>query len=275
MGLIRESKEMVAEVVKYHELLWTLTWRDIAVRYKQSIIGVGWALLVPLATMIIFTFIFTRAVKIKEILDIDMPYPIFAYIGLLPWTFFARSLGHCSESLVSNVSLVTKIYFPREVFPFAKILGNLFDFAIASLVLVGLLAYYNFFTDWHFQFHWTILYLPIILGVQILFMAGLGFFFSVGTLFYRDVRYLTPVLVQLWFFCTNVVYPIPTTDPVVRAVVYANPMAPIISGYRECLIYGQTPFTAAFGYAAGISILLFVVGWWVFHRLEFKFAENI
>ncbi len=284
---VRIWQEMVAELLRYRELLASLTGREISVRYKQSMLGIAWALLLPLTMMVIFTFVFTRAVQLKEVVDIAMPYAVFAYIGLLPWLFFATSLTQAVNSLVANSSLVTKIYFPREMFPFASVASALVDFLIGSLVLIGLVVYFHLVPDtsgpavavgsetvagdWTFTFHPTMLLVPLVLVVQIILTLGLALLLSMANLFYRDVRYLFTVAIQLLMFLTNVIYPLPTDS----AWVNLNPMTPIISAYRELIIMGQLPEAGPSLYAAGFAVVTFLLGWRWFHATEFRFAERI
>ncbi|MBN1341101.1 MAG: ABC transporter permease [Phycisphaerae bacterium] len=263
---------MIEELVRYRELLISLTLREIRVRYKQSSLGVAWALFLPLTMMLIFTFVFTRAIPVTRFVDLSMPYAIFAYIGLLPWVFFATSLTQAVSSLVANSSLVTKIYFPREMFPLSSVASAFVDFLIGTVVLVGLVVYYHFTTDWTFALHPTVLLVPIVLCIQILLTLGLAMVLSMANLFYRDVRYVFSVLIQLWMFLTAVIYPLPSTMPIVSL----NPMSPIISAYRDLIVRGQLPEHATpLLYAAAVSIVVFLGGWRWFHATEFKFAERI
>ncbi len=284
---VAAARAMIGEIVRYRELLLSLTLREIRVRYKQSVLGVAWALFLPLTMMLIFTFVFTRAIPVTRLVDVAMPYALFAYIGLLPWTFFATSLTQSVNSLVANSSLVTKIYFPREVFPFASVASAMVDFLIGSVVLVGLVVYFHLAPDqcgsvissggqrvagdWTFTFHPTLLLVPLVVGVQVLLTLGLGMLLSMANLFYRDVRYVFTVGIQLWMFLTNVIYPLPVSHPLLSA----NPMTPIISAYRDLIIHGRLPAPAPSLYAVGVSLAVFLIGWRWFHATECKFAERI
>ncbi|MFQ5489788.1 MAG: ABC transporter permease [Phycisphaerae bacterium] len=266
---------MFGDVIAARPVLWNLAWREIRVRYKQSYMGVAWALLVPLAMMLIFTFVFARVTRISETLAIGMPYALFAYIGLLPWTFFAQSVGQSTQSLVANRSLVTKIYFPRQVLPISVVVSSLFDFAVASLVLVGLVGYFHLFTEWRFEPGVALIWLPVVFGVQLILMVGLSLWFSLGNLFYRDVKYVVTVGLQLWMFVTNVIYPLKTSNEGLQALINANPMTPIIDAYRRALVLGLAPDMGPFVGATLISVGLLVSGWWVFEKAEPKFAECV
>ena len=264
---------------RYRELLWMLAWRDIRVRYKHSVLGAAWAVLPPLATMLIFTFVFGSVIdmdKHKLTGSSTLPYPLFAFSGLVPWMFFANGLTAAVNSLVNNRQLVTKIYFPREVFPLAAVAAALVDFLIASIVLVALAAVFHFLSSgWAYQFHWTVLLAPVVIGVQIALMVGMSLLLSMANLFYRDVGFIFRSVIQLWMFVTCVVYQLEATSGWKRAIIQLNPMTPIIRGYRDCLIMGRSPFDAAFYGAAAVSLAFLLVGWWWFRRREDDFAENI
>jgi len=225
--------------------------------------------------MLIFTFVFTRAVKVVDGLAIDMPYALFAYTGLVPWAFFSSSLLGSVNSLVSNRNLVTKVYFPREVFPISAIGSAFADFCIASAVLVGLLAYFHWGTDWSYRPTPAIFFVLIVLAVQVLFTCGLGMLLSMANLFYRDVRQIVGVTIQLWMFLTCVVYPIRNDGSWIGMLVACNPMTPIIEAYRTCIIHGHLPVGGAFWAACVTSVAICATGWWAFRRMSFKFAEYI
>lgn len=256
---------MLNEVMEYRELFYYLTLKEIRVKYKQSIIGIGWALLMPLVSMVIFTFVFTRVAKVET----DVPYPIFVYCGLLPWQLFAQGLGTATKTLVGNSNLVTKVYLPREVFPFAAVVSKVLDFAIGFTFVFVLMWYYEF------PIVWTIVFLPIILLVQLMFTLGLSMFTSMGNLYFRDVDYLVQIVIQLWMFVTAVAFPVEVSDARLQAVLNLNPMTPIVNAYRDVLLRGRIPSLSEFGLVALLSISLFLLGWYFFHRREFRFAEFI
>ncbi len=256
---------MVRELVDYRELLYSMTWRDLLLRYKQTAMGFGWALFTPVLNMIIFSVIFTRVAR----LDTDLPYPIYAYAGLLPWHMLAASLRFSVSSLTGNSTLVTKVYFPREVFPFSAILVSLVDFAVGGIVLAVLMAYYGIGVSW------TILFLPVVIVVQVLFTAGVALLLAMGNLFFRDVKYLFEVVITLWMFATSVLYPVNRISGWLGELLMLNPMTPIIEAYRSVLLRGELPPTGRFAYVAVMSLLVLMVGWLTFHRAEFQFAENI
>lgn len=263
--LLTDIREMLHEQVESRELLLQMVRRDLLVRYKQTIMGFGWAISVPVMNMVIFSIVFTRMVP----LDTGVPYPLFAYAGLLPWNFFASSLRFSAISLTNNPNLVTKVYFPREIFPFSAILVSLVDFAVASLVLAGLMLYYGVGVSW------ALLFLPVVILVQVAFTAGIALMLAMGNLFYRDVKHLFEVVLTLWMFMTPVVYPVDRIGGHLGVVLMLNPMTPIIDAFRAILLRGELPPAAPFVGAALISLVVLVVAWVGFHRAEFEFAENI
>ena len=257
---------MLRELVEYRELLFAVVRRDLILRYKQAALGVGWAILVPLLHMVVFSIVFTRVVR----LETDWPYPIYAYAGLLPWAMFASAVKFSAGSLVANRELVTKLYFPREVFVFSAVLVALVDFLVAGLVLAGLMAYYGVWPSW-----WVVL-LPAVVLVQLVFTAGVGLLLAMANLFYRDVKYLTDVLLMVWMLATSVVYPVERVGGGLGAILAtANPMTPIINAFRSLLLGGQPPGLIPLGVASALSILVLAVGWWFFHHSEHRFAEEI
>ena len=260
---------------RFWDLLLNLTWRDVRVRYKQSLLGIGWAVLLPLSMMLVFTFVFTRAVQVQAVAEIPIPYALYAYIGLAPWTFFSNGLSAALISLVANRNLITKVYCPREVFPLSAIAASLFDFCIAMLVLGLLIAYFHWNGTFSFALHASVLLVPLVLMVQIVLMIGLGMMLAAANLFYRDVRPVFNVCIQLWMFLSAVVVPVPQDGSLLNKWIGMNPMVPIISGYRECIVYGQAPHMADLGYAAVVAAGALVLGWSLFRQSSWKFAECI
>ncbi len=258
------------ELTSYGMLLWTLTWRDIRVRYKQSLLGIAWAMFIPVSMMLLFSFVFTRVVAVK----VDMPYPVFAYCGLLPWQFFSSATTTATNSLIANRSLVTKIYFPSEVFPLSSTIAAFIDFLVGSVVLVALIVYF-YLTGSSVIVSWTVvLVIPIVI-VQIFFTAGVSFFLSMGNLFFRDVRYIYNIMITLWMFATSVVYPMKVSNPKLQELLHLNPMTPIIDAYRDVLLRGKIPDMGTFGYAVVISLITFLSGWIIFYKMQHKFAEKV
>ena len=268
---------VASDLSRHRQLLLSLTWRDIRVRYKQSVLGIAWAALLPLSMMLIFAFVFTRAIKASSVLasDTGMPYPLFAFAGLVPWTFFAVSLNGSVNSLVANRNLVTKVYFPREVFPLSCVGSAFVDFCIAMTVLAGLLAYFHYRGDWTFGAGATLLLLPVVVAVQIIMTVGIGMLLAMANLFYRDVRQIFGVAIQLCMFVSAVVVPVPRDGSVLARLIAVNPLVPLISAYRDCLIHGRWPDPAGFAYATVVAIVLLAGGWACFRRASYRFAECI
>jgi lipopolysaccharide transport system permease protein len=252
------------ELLQYRELLYLLTWRDILLRYKQSIMGFGWAVLMPLSNTLIFWIIFTRVAPLKT----DLPYPIYAYTGLLAWNLFASSLKFSVNSLTSNGALVTKVYFPRELLPLSAILVSLVDFGVGALVLVPLMVFYQI------PAHWTLVLVPVILVVHLAFTAGIALLLAMSNLFYRDVKYVFEFIITFWMFATAVVYPVERIGGSLGRLLSLNPMTPIVDAYRATILLGEMP-GPAFGWAAVGAFFVLILGWTVFHHAEFKFAENV
>jgi ABC-type polysaccharide/polyol phosphate export permease len=273
------ATKRMGELMRYRELMWMLAWRDIRVRYKHSVLGAAWAIVPPAAMMAIFTFVFSEVVQVERARltgNDTLPYSLFAFSGLVPWMFFANGLTGAIGSLVSNRPLVTKIYFPREVFPLSAIVSAFVDFLIATVVLVALAATLHFYPNgWHFHGTWAVALIPLVILVQVTFMAGLGLLLSMANLFYRDVGFLFRSIIQLWMFVTCVVYELEATATWKRVLIHMNPMTPIIRAYRDCLVHGRSPFDGPFLYASVVAVASLWIGWWWFRRRENEFAEHI
>jgi lipopolysaccharide transport system permease protein len=262
-----DVREMIREQVDYHELLYQMTMRDLLLRYKQTVMGFGWAVFMPLVNTAVFSVIFTKVAPIKT--PGDLPYPVFAFCGLLFWNFFASSLRFSVTSLTSNTNLVTKVYFPREIFPFSAVIVCLIDTLVGSLVLAGLMLYYRVGVGPALGF------LPVVLAVHILFTAAIALLVAMANLFYRDVKYLFEIVLTVWMFLSSVLYPMDLLAGRLGILMRLNPMTPILDAYRAVLLLNRLPDPVSFGLAAGLSLTLFVTCWLVFHRAEFRFAENI
>jgi lipopolysaccharide transport system permease protein len=252
----------------FRELIGMWAFREIRVRYKQSLLGAAWAVLQPLALMLMFTFVFSQIARIET----DQPYPIFSYTAVLPWTLFATSISFGVNSLINNMNLVTKTYFPREVLPLGVIGAALFDFLIASSIFVLLMIYYEVPVTIHF------LWIPVLLIIQIFLMLGVILIGSALTVFYRDVRFIVPLGLQLWMYATPIIYPIKLVEenmPQLRTVYALNPMVGIVESYRDVILEGVPPNYTDLGIAAVISVILFIVAYIIFKRLEVLFNDLI
>lgn len=257
-------REIFAEQWEYRELLVRMTMRDLLLRYKQTAMGLGWAMFMPLVNTAIFSVIFTRVASI----DVGAPYPVYALCGLVAWNFFASALRFSVISLTSNPSLVTKLYFPREIFPFSAVLVALVDFAVASLLLVALMIYYDIGVTW------SMVFLPAIIFAQVIFTAAIALLLAMGNLFYRDVKYLFEIVISVWMFASSVVYPVGRVGGKLGAMLALNPMTHLIDAFRAVVIDGVAP-GPAFAVTALFSVVLFISSWLLFHSAEFEFAENL
>jgi len=248
------------------DLLREWTGRNIRARYQQSALGWLWAVFQPAAQVAIFSVIFTLFVPVKTG---GTPYVIFSYVALVPWTFFAVSLTDMSNSLVSNMSLVTKIYFPREALPVAAMLARLMDFGVAAGLLVVLMLYYHVPV-----FLLGYLCLPLILATQLLLVLGIGLACAAANVFYRDVQSFLTLALQIWFYACPIIYPMSMVPGRIRSYYSLNPMVGIIEAYRDVLLNGRMPgsyLTEAFV----LSLSVFLIGYWFFKRVEFQFADVV
>jgi lipopolysaccharide transport system permease protein len=251
---------------QYRELLYFLTWRDIKVRYKQTVLGAAWAIIQPFFTMVVFTLFFGKLAKIPSE---GVPYPIFSYAGLLPWIFFAQAMNQSSDSLVANANLITKVYFPRLVIPVSAGLAPLLDFCIAFVVLIGMMFYYQIFPTG------TLIWLPVFLLLAFATSLGVGLWLSALNLQYRDVRYTVPFLTQLWLFATPVIYPSSGVHGPWRIILGLNPMTGVVEGFRWVLLgIGAAPGAMIFT-SMGIAVLLVLTGLIYFNRMERTFADIV
>jgi lipopolysaccharide transport system permease protein len=251
-----EIREMIAEQVEFRELLFQMISRDLLLRYKQTAMGVGWALLMPLLNTAIFSVVFTQVAPVHT----RVPYPLFAFCGLLVWNLTASALRFSVTSLTANSGLVTKVYFPREIFPFSAVAVSLVDFAAAATVLAAMMAYYGVAPTR------AVLLLPVILVVQTAFTAALALVLSMANLFYRDVKYVFEVVLTVWMFASAIVYPLDGIGGWAGTLIRANPMTAIADAYRSVLLYGSAPDPLSFGSAALLSVALLPAAWLVFHR---------
>ena len=264
-SVVQDLRDAWAEQFRCRDLLLQLATRDLLLRYKQTAMGVAWAIFVPLLNTLIFTLLFTRVAPIKT----AVPYPLFAYTGLVAWNLTAMALRSATTSLTSNPGLVSKVYFPREVFPFAALLVAVVDTFVASVILVGMMMLY------HVMPGPLALLLPVVLAVQLIFTAALALFLAMANLFYRDVKYLFDAVLTIWMLASSVVYPIEIVGGRLGRLMAWNPMAVIIDAYRSLLLQGTPPPVVPLAAVGLGSILSLMIVWVSFHRAEFVFAERI
>jgi lipopolysaccharide transport system permease protein len=254
------------ELWEYRELLYFLIWRDIKVRYKQTMLGVSWAIIQPFLTMVVFSFFFGRLAKIPS--D-GLPYPIFSFAALVPWTFFAYGLNHSSNSLVGSANLIKKVYFPRLVVPLSAACSGVVDFVLAFLVLLGMMLYYDKVPTIN------VIWLPLLLLLALMTSLGVGLWLSAMNVQFRDVRYMLPFLSQLWMFSTPIVYPSSLLSEPWRSLYGLNPMVGVVEGFRWALLGTVTAPGPMIAVSALIALALLVGGAFYFRRMEKTFADMV
>ncbi len=250
----------------YRELVFFMIWRDIKVRYKQTLLGALWAIIQPVLTMLVFNFIFGSIAKVPTE---GIPYPIFSYTALLPWGLFTAALNNASRSLTSNQNMVTKIYFPRLVLPLSSALGGLVDFAIAFLILIVMMVYYQVTPT---AAIWT---LPLFLLLTVITALGVALWLSAINVQYRDVNYVLPFLTQFWLFLTPVAYSAKVISDKWQLVYSLNPMAGVVNGFRWALLGTNTGPNLNMAVSVGISLIFLITGLLYFRSMEKTFADTI
>ncbi len=250
----------------YRELIFFMTWRDLKVRYKQTLLGAGWAILQPFLTMVVFSIFFGSLANVPS--D-GVPYPIFSYTALIPWTLFSKALQDASRSLVQSSHMITKVYFPRMILPLSSVLAGVVDFLIAFLVLIGMMVFYGIFPTSNI---WL---LPLFILLALVTAVGVGLWLSALNVLYRDINYVLPFLTQLWMFLTPIAYPSSMVPRQFQTLYALNPMAGVVEGFRWVLLgSGQPPgvMTLVSGLAA---IVLLISGMFYFRRMERLFADMV
>ena len=246
------------------ELLWNWTHREFRVRYSQAILGVLWTVLQPIALMLIFTVVFSSILRVDTG---SIPYPAFVYIGLLSWNFFAGAVSAASSSVGDHMSIVSKVAFPREVLPFSIILVSLFDFLIAASIFVVLLAYYQILIGT------AALFVPVIVLAEMALMTGISLLAASVYVRYRDLRFIVPIVLQMWFFINPIFYAVQNVPQQFQTLYYFNPMAVFIEAFRSVIFRNQLPDPVSFGIASGVSLLVLLIGYAAFKQAESKFAD--
>ena len=254
------------ELWSYRELLFFLAWRDIRVRYRQTVVGVAWVVVQPLSTAIVFSFFFGRLGGMPA--D-GIPYPLFAFAGLVPWTFFAHALGQTSNSVVANQHLITKVYFPRLAIPFAALISSAIDFAIGFAMLILVMLWY------HVPPTPRVIWMVPLILLMLVCALGVGLWLSALNVNYRDVRHAVPFLTQLWLFATPIAYPSSLLDPQWRALYALNPMVGVVEGFRWALLGTGIEAAPMLAVSATAALGLLVSGAWYFRRMEATFADSL
>jgi len=254
------------DLFRYRELLFFLVWRDVKIRYKQTVLGALWAVLQPFLTMVVFTVFFGR---VAEIATDGIPKPVFYYSALLPWTYFSSSIVNAGQSLVSNRDLITKVYFPRVIIPASAVLSGLVDLAIASLILAALMAYYGIAPSW------GLLVWPVAVLCIVVLALGAGMTLAALNVNYRDVRYALPFGVQLLLFVTPIIYPTSSIPERFQWLMALNPLTGIIESCRASLLPTHHVDWGLFGISVVVTLILFVLGAVYFHRTQRAFADVV
>lgn len=254
------------EVWEYRELLYFLIWRDVKVRYKQTILGIGWAIIQPFFTMVVFSIFFGKLAKMPS--D-GIPYPIFAYAGLVPWTFFSNGLSKGSNSLVSSSNLIKKVYFPRLIIPVSSVLSGLVDFILAFAVLIGMMFYFGLFPTAN------ILWLPLLLVLSLLTSLSVSLWLSAMNVQFRDVQYIIPFITQLWLFATPIAYPSSLLSEPWKTLYGLNPMVGVVEGFRWALLNAETAPGPIVMVSFFVTIILLISGALYFSRMEKTFADVV
>jgi lipopolysaccharide transport system permease protein len=251
---------------KYRELLYFLVWRDIKVRYKQTVLGSAWAVIQPVLTMVVFSLFFGRLAQVPS--D-GLPYPLFSFAALVPWTFFANGLAQGANSLVGSHELVKKVYFPRLIIPSATVFSGVVDFALALLVLVGMMLFYGILPGL------TFLWIVPLFGLALITSLGVGLWFAALNVQYRDVRYIVPFIVQLWLFATPIAYPSSLLDDHWQIVYALNPMVGVVEGFRWAMLATDTVPGPMILVSSVVAMVILVGGIFYFRRMERTFADVI
>jgi len=261
-----EKFEWVREFWRYKELLYFFVWRDIKVKYKQTVLGALWAIIQPFCTMIVFTIFFGKLAKMPS--D-GIPYPVFSYSALVPWTYFTMSLSSAGNCLIGNSNLLTKVYFPRVAIPVASVLSGLVDFFIASLLLFCVMYYYSI------PFTWQLIFWPILVIPMMLLALGLGMLLASLNVKYRDIKYTIPFGIQLLMFLTPIIYPLSIVPEKYRSIMALNPLAGIIDTYRSVVTHNKDVDFKTLGISVLVIVIIFFIGLSVFKNTEKKFADII
>lgn len=257
---------MTSEAWQYRELFLFLVWRDVKIRYKQTALGALWAIIQPFFTMIVFTVFFGRLAKLPS--D-GIPYPVFYYSALVPWTYFSNSVGLSGNSLVTNANLIRKVYFPRLALPAASALGGLVDFAIAFTVLLAMMLYYDI------PLSFGLLLWPILMVPMVMLVVGIGMFLSALNVKYRDIKYTIPFFIQSLLFITPIIYPRSMVPEKFQFLLFLNPLSGLIDAFRASMLPTRDVVWGPVGISVLITLVIFFAGWLFFHKTQREFADII
>jgi len=264
----RTERQYWRDLWRYRELFYFLAWRDILVRYKQTFIGMAWALIRPFLTMIVFTVVFGKIANLPT--EGDAPYPILVFAAMLPWQFFANSLAECSNSLIGNANLISKVYFPRLIVPTSAVVVSFVDFMISGIILLGLMAWYDFVPSWR------IVTLPLFIAIAFAASTGAGLWLASLNVQYRDFRYIVPFIVQFGLYVSPVGFSSNVVPEQWRLLYSLNPMVGVIDGFRWAILGGESNlYLPGFLLSLGLVIAFFLSGIWYFRKMERTFADVI
>ena len=265
---LRDFLPSFAVLWQRQELLWSMTGRNIRSQYKQSILGYAWIFVNPLMQILVLTFVFSTILRIGEGI-IPYPFPLFLFVALLPWMFFSNAVASATDSIVGSASLVTKVYFPREILVVSTVLSKVVDLLLGVLILLGLMIVYSEYPSW------TMVWVPAIFAMQLLFTVGIALPLAALNLFFHDVRYLVGVVLLIWFYMTPVLYPVEIVPERYKIFFELNPLALVVNAYRRVLLDGTSLGIERFLVGMGAAILTFLVGYFLFKRMEAGFADRI
>jgi len=254
------------ELWEYRELLYFLVWRDVKVRYKQTVLGTAWAILQPFFSMVVFSIFFGKLAKMPS--D-GLPYPLFSFAALVPWNFFANGLSQASNSLVGSAHLITKVYFPRLAIPISSVISGVIDFVLSFTVLLGIMAYYGTFPTLN------VIWLPFLLLLALVTALGVGMWFSALNVQFRDVRYVLPFLTQAWLFATPIVYPSSLLSEPWRTLYGINPMVGVVEGFRWALLGARTAPGPMIIVSSLAAVIILIGGAFYFRKMEKTFADLV
>jgi lipopolysaccharide transport system permease protein len=264
----RTENQYWKDLWRYRELFYFLAWRDILVRYKQTTIGIAWAIIRPFLTMVVFTIVFGNLAKLPS--EEGVPYPILVYSAMLPWQFFSSALSECSNSLIANSNMISKVYFPRLIVPTSAVIVSFVDFLISGIILIALMVWFHFLPDWR------ILTLPFFILIAFAAAIGGGLWLAALTVEYRDFRYIVPFIVQFGLYISPVGFKSSIVPEQWRLLYSLNPMVSVIDGFRWAILGGDSKlYWPGFTLSLGLVILLFVSGIWYFRKTERTFADVI
>ncbi len=264
----RTESQYWKDLWRYRELFYFLSWRDILVRYKQTTIGIAWALIRPFLTMLVFTVVFSNLAKLPS--EGNAPYPILVFAALLPWQFFSNALSECSLSLITNSNLISKVYFPRLIVPASSVIVSFVDFLISGMILLALMAWYNFVPDWR------ILTLPLFIVIAFAAAMGGGLWLAALNVEYRDFRYIVPFIVQFGLYVSPVGFSSSRVPQQWRLLYSLNPMVGVIDGFRWAILRGESKiYWPGLTLSVGLVVLFLASGIWYFRKMERTFADVI